>query len=157
VSLLFIVIAHLLVTLARLARPGGVRAAAAESLAVKHQILIVKRSRRRSPNLTRSDRFILGFCTLLVSLGRLGKMAVILKSSTFLRLHRALVKRKYRLLYSSGPCRRPGPEGPSGGDVSWGRRCSCVGSRPQAHFMRFKKTGAADHNEPDFCPGSNWL
>ena len=42
--LLFILIAHLLVTLARLARPGGIRAVAAESLAVKHQLLIMKRS-----------------------------------------------------------------------------------------------------------------
>ncbi len=112
-SLLFILFAHLLVTLARLARPGGVRAVAAESLAVKHQMLIMKRSRRRSPNLTRWDRVILGFCTLLVSPRRLGRMAVVLKTSTLLRLHRALVKRKYRLLYSSGPRRRPGPKGPS--------------------------------------------
>jgi hypothetical protein len=50
--LLFILIAHLLVTLARLARPGGVRTVAAESLAVKHQLLIMKRSQRRIPNLT---------------------------------------------------------------------------------------------------------
>jgi hypothetical protein len=60
---------YLLVTLA-LARPGGVRAVVAESLAVKHQLLIVKRSQRRSPNLTAWDRMILGFCTLLVSPGR---------------------------------------------------------------------------------------
>jgi hypothetical protein len=32
----FILTAHLLVTLAKLARPGGLRAVAAESLAVKH-------------------------------------------------------------------------------------------------------------------------
>ncbi len=57
--LLFILIAHLLVTLPRLARPGGVRAVAAESLAVKHQLLIMKRSQRRSPNLTAWDRVIL--------------------------------------------------------------------------------------------------
>jgi hypothetical protein len=57
--LLFILFVHLLVTLARLARPGGVRAVAAESLAVKHQLLIMKRARRRSPNLT--ARVILGF------------------------------------------------------------------------------------------------
>jgi hypothetical protein len=56
---------------------------------------------------------ILGFCILLVSPRRLGKMAVILKTSTLLRLHRALVKRKYRLLYSSEPRRRPGRKGPS--------------------------------------------
>ena len=42
--LLFILIAHLLVTLARLTGPGGVRAVAAESLAVKHQLLMMKRS-----------------------------------------------------------------------------------------------------------------
>jgi transposase InsO family protein len=112
-TLWFKLIAHLLVTLARLASPGGVRAVAAESLAVKHQLLIMKRSHRRSPNLTGWDRLILGFCTLLVSPRRLGKIAVVLKTSTLLRLHRVLVKRKYRLLYSSRRCGRPGPKGPS--------------------------------------------
>jgi transposase InsO family protein len=112
-TLWFRLIAHLLVTLARLARPGGVRAVAAESLAVKHQLLIMKRSQRRSPNLTAWDRLILGFCTLLVSPRRLGKIAVVLKTSTLLRLHRVLIKGKYRLLYSSRPRRRPGPRGPS--------------------------------------------
>jgi putative transposase len=34
---------HLLVTLARLLRPGGVRAVAAESLLLKHQLVIVGR------------------------------------------------------------------------------------------------------------------
>jgi len=111
--LLFVLVAHLLVTLARLTRPGGVRAVAAESLAVKHQLLIMKRSQRRSPNLTAWDRLILGFCTLLVSPTRLSKISVIMKTSTLLRLHRALVKRKYRLLYSSRRCGRPGPKGPS--------------------------------------------
>jgi putative transposase len=42
-----------------------------------------------------------------------GKISVILKTSTLLRLHRALIKRKYRLLYSSGRCGRPGSRGPS--------------------------------------------
>src|SRR5215469_10869506 len=80
--LLFILVAHLLVTLARLALPGGVRAVAAESLAVKHQVLIMKRARRRGPNLTSWDRLTLGFCTLLVSPRRLGKIAVVVKTST---------------------------------------------------------------------------
>ncbi len=40
-------------------------------------------------------------------------MAVILKPSTLLYFHRALVKRKYRLLYSPRKRRRPGPKGPS--------------------------------------------
>src|SRR5271170_398433 len=112
-SLLFSLIAHLLVTLAKLARPGGLGAVAAESLAVKHQLLIMKRARRRAPYLTSWDRLALGVCTLLVSPKRLSKMAVILKPSTLLYFHRALVKRKYRLLYSTSKRRRPGPKGPS--------------------------------------------
>jgi hypothetical protein len=80
--LLFTLIAQLLVTLARLTRPGGVWAVADESLAVKHQLLIVKRSQRRSPNLTPSGRMILGFGTLLVSPRRSGKISVVLKTST---------------------------------------------------------------------------
>jgi putative transposase len=109
-SLLFSLIAHLLVTLARLAKPGGLGAVVAESLAVKHQLLILRRARRRAPYLTSWDRLALGICTLLVSPKRLGKMAVILKPSTLLYFHRALVKRKYRLLYSSRKRRRAGPK-----------------------------------------------
>ncbi len=112
--LLFILFVHLLVTLARLARPGGARVVAIESLAVKHQLLIMKRARQRSPNLTKWDRAILGLCTLLVSPRRWSRMAVILKTSTLLRLHRALVKRKYRLLYTPRRRGRPGSKGPSG-------------------------------------------
>src|SRR5208282_1976791 len=112
-KLLFSLLGHLLVTFARLASRGGVRSVVAESLAVKHQLLIMKRSQRRAPNLTSWDRLILGFCTLWVSPKRLRKMAVIPKAATLLRLHQALVKRKYHLLYTSQRRRRPGPKGPS--------------------------------------------
>src|SRR5208282_1404514 len=112
-KLLFSLLGHLLVTFARLASRGGVRSVVAESLAVKHQLLIMKRSQRRAPNLTSWDRLILGFCTLWVSPKRLRKMAVIPKASTLLRLHQALVKRKYHRLYTSQRRRRPGPKGPS--------------------------------------------
>src|SRR5260370_34619295 len=110
---LFILISHLLVTLAKLGSRGGLGAVAAESLAVKHQLLIMKRAQRRAPNLTSWDRLVLGVCALLVSPKRVSKMAVILKPSTLLYFHHALVKRKYRLLYSPRKRRRPGPKGPS--------------------------------------------
>jgi hypothetical protein len=58
---LIILAIHLLVTFAKLLRPGGVRAVAAESLLLKHQLLISNRSRQRAPNLTQTDRFVLGF------------------------------------------------------------------------------------------------
>src|SRR5271156_2543819 len=99
-KLLFSLLGHLLLTLARLASPGGLRSVVAESLAVKHQLLIMKRARRRAPNLTSWDRLVLGVCALLASPTRLSKMAVILKPSTLLSFHHALVKRKYSLLYS---------------------------------------------------------
>jgi len=38
---LFLLVTHLLATVARLMRPGGVRAVAAESLLLKHQLLIL--------------------------------------------------------------------------------------------------------------------
>jgi hypothetical protein len=41
---LFILIAHLLVTLAKLAKPGGLGRVAAESLTVKHQLLPDRRA-----------------------------------------------------------------------------------------------------------------
>src|ERR1700676_5175532 len=110
---LFILIAHLLVTLAKLGTRGGLGAVAAESLAVKHQLLIMKRARRRAPKLTPWDRLVLGGCAFFASRQRLRNMAVILKASTLLCFHRALVERKYHLLYSPRKCRRPGPRGPS--------------------------------------------
>jgi hypothetical protein len=40
---------HLLATVARLVGPGGTRSVVAESVLVKHQLLILNRSRKRSP------------------------------------------------------------------------------------------------------------
>ena len=53
---------HLLATVARLAGPGGARSIVAESVLVKHQLLILNRSRKRSPNLSFSDRMVAGAC-----------------------------------------------------------------------------------------------
>lgn len=52
----FILIAHLLTTLVKLARPGGVRAITAESLALKQQLLVLQRGRTSAPRLTPWDR-----------------------------------------------------------------------------------------------------
>src|SRR2546422_6335816 len=70
---------HLLVTVARLAGPGGVRAVVAESVLVKQQLLILNRSRKRSPNLRPSDRMVAGTCALLKHPGRLIRSAIVLK------------------------------------------------------------------------------
>jgi len=64
---LVILLVHVITTILRLIRPGGVRAVVAESVLAKHQLLI----------------------------------------------HRALVKRKYRLLFSPKQKTKPGPKGPT--------------------------------------------
>jgi putative transposase len=104
---------HLLVTIARLAGPGGARSIVAESLLVKHQLLILNRSRKRSPNLRTTDRVVAGQCALFMRPGRLILSSIVLKPSTVLRLHRALIQRKYRRLFPSNRPSRPGPKGPS--------------------------------------------
>ena len=57
-----ILLVHLIVTLIRLARPGGIRAVVAESVLVKHQLVILNRSRKRAPNLHALVRIIAGLC-----------------------------------------------------------------------------------------------
>jgi putative transposase len=106
-----ILLVHLLVTLARLTRPGGVRSVVAESVLVKHQLLVLTRSRQRSPNLRVSDRIVAGLCAFYIHPGRLFRSAIVLKPSTILRLHRALRDRKYRLLFSSKSRKKTGPKG----------------------------------------------
>ena len=44
----FILIVHLLATIGKLAKPGGLSAVAAESVALKHQLLIMERGRHRA-------------------------------------------------------------------------------------------------------------
>lgn len=87
-------------------RPAGIRAVAAESLLLKHQILISNRSRHRAPNLTALDRFVLGLTTLFLSPHRILKLSAILKPTTLFKSHKVLVDRKYRLLFSSSAHRR---------------------------------------------------
>ena len=72
---LFLLAIHLLVTLAKFLRPGGVRAVAAESLSLKRQLLISYRSRQRAPFLTTLDRLVLGLTTLFMRPRRIPKLA----------------------------------------------------------------------------------
>ena len=104
---------HLITTIAKLIGPGGARAVIAEPLLVKHQFIILNRSRERAPNLGPLDRIIAGLFTLLIHPGRLVRAAVVLKPSTLLAFHAALVKRKYRQLFSPKRRGKPDPKRPS--------------------------------------------
>jgi transposase InsO family protein len=85
----------------------------AENLLLKQQLIVLRRGRRRAPNLTWSDRVLCGFWSLFLGPGRIRKVAIAFRPATLLVFHQALVRHKYRLLFSSRPGRkRPGPRGP---------------------------------------------
>ena len=108
-----VLLIHLIASVAKLVGPGGTRGLLAEILAVKHQLLILNRSRKRAPNLTTWDRVFLGLLSLLIRPGRIGKIAVVVSTATLFKFHEALKKRKYRRLFSGRVKRKPGPKGPS--------------------------------------------
>ena len=110
---LLVLLGHLLTTVAKLLGPGGAKTIVADSLLMKQQLLVINRSRRRIPNLSALDRFLLGFWSLFLNPRHIQRVAVIIRPSTLLKFHDLLKKRKYRLLYSSECKRKPGPKGPS--------------------------------------------
>src|SRR5205809_7606586 len=110
---IFTLFLHAIVTIIRLAQPGGLRSVVAESVLMRHQVLILNRGRKRAPNLRASDRIITGLCTLLMRPARVLRSAVVLKTSTLLHFHKMRIKQKYRLLFSPKRVRRPGPKGPT--------------------------------------------
>jgi transposase InsO family protein len=110
---MLVLVVHLIATVFQLVRPGGLRAVIAETILAKHQLLILNRSRRRSPNLRILDRLIAAFCSLWIQPNRLRKAAIVFTPSTLLNFHRALVQRKYQLLFSPKQRTKPGPKGPT--------------------------------------------
>src|SRR5215472_8905114 len=96
---LVILFVHLIVTVVRLAGPGGLRSVVAESVLVRHQLRILNRGRKRAPNLRAADRIIAGLCTFFfMRPTRVPRSAIVLKTSTLLNLHNALKKRKVLLV-----------------------------------------------------------
>ena len=96
-----------------LLRPGGAKAIAAENIALRQQLISLSRQNKRSPKLTTSDRILFGLLASWIKPKRLSKIAILLKPATILKFHKALVKRKYHLLFSNKTPRKPGRKGPS--------------------------------------------
>ena len=103
---------HVIVTMIRLAVPGGVRFVAAESALIRHQMLVLNRGRKRAPNLRATDRIAAGLFTLFMSPARILRSAIVLKPSTLPHLHNLSKRPKYRMLFSPQRGRRPGSKGP---------------------------------------------
>jgi len=69
-----ILLVHSIATLVQLAKPGGVRSVVAESVLVRHQLLVLNRGRKRAPNLRPADRIIAGLCTCPWRIRKLAEM-----------------------------------------------------------------------------------
>ena len=111
---LALLVIHILTSLARRAGPGGAKAIIAESVLLKHQQLIARRSVGKTPRLTTLDRFLCCFIVLFMCPGRIRKAAVVLKPATLTKYRSALLSRNYHRLFSSRKTTKPGPKGPSG-------------------------------------------
>jgi putative transposase len=89
-----VLLVHSIATLVQLAKPGGLRSVVAESVLVRHQLLVLNRGRKRAPNLRPADRIIAGLCTLFIRPSRLLRAAIVLRPATLLYFHKALTKTK---------------------------------------------------------------
>jgi len=93
--------------------PGGARKIAAENLALRQQLIVLNKSRKRAPNLTTADRVVLALCTLFIGPRRINKIAVVVRPATLFRFRQHLVNRKYSRLFSNKRRTKPGPIGPA--------------------------------------------
>ena len=115
---LFELIIHFIVTLCKLSKPGGAKALIIENRILKQQLIVMSRNNKRSPRLTTFDRFVFGLTAFGISKSRLNRIAVIIKPTTILNFHKALVKRKYSKLYSNKTKRKPGRKPPEQGIIN---------------------------------------
>ena len=81
------VFTYLLCVIPKVFRVGGMKALIAENLLLKQQLLLVSRSRKRAPNLSPLDRFLLGLWTIFLDPRRIKRAAFLVQPSTLLRCH----------------------------------------------------------------------
>src|ERR1700733_9736606 len=108
--LLFLI--NFIIVLLRASLPSGVRKIAAENVVLRQQLISVSRHLKRAPKQSVEERISLGILTGFINLKRLSRIAIAIKPATLLKFHRALVKRKYQLLFSNKANEKPGPKGP---------------------------------------------
>ena len=104
---------HVMVTVVRLAGPGGARYPPEKNALIRHQLLVLNRGRKRAPNLRATDRLVAGLFTLLMRPARILRSAIVLKPSTLLHLHTLLRNESTACCFSPKSGRRPGPKGPN--------------------------------------------
>jgi transposase InsO family protein len=111
-NILFVMLGHLLLAIAKLVGGGGARALVAENLLLKQQLIVLNRGRCRAPRIRSIQKLLLGFLSSFIRPRRLAKSTVVPKPSTLFRIHRLFVNSKYRELFTPKKNGKPGPKGP---------------------------------------------
>lgn len=110
---MFFTLIYLTSALIKLSKPGGTKRLVAENVALRKQVSIANRRLKKCPKLTPIERTIFAILASFISPKRLFKTAILIKPATILKLHCALVNKKYSILYSAKSYNKPGPKGPS--------------------------------------------
>jgi len=98
-----------------LIRPGGVKSLITEIYLLRRQLKILMRKKKvsKSPPLKSTDRLFFGFLYFFIPKKKWNRCSLLLKPATILNFHKALVNRKYSILFRNKTKRKPGPKGPS--------------------------------------------
>lgn len=73
-----ILVVYLIINVVRVMRPGGVRSVIAKSVFLRHQLLVLKRPRQRTPKLLPIERIVAGLCASLLRPAGLLRSAIVL-------------------------------------------------------------------------------
>ena len=76
---MFMVFTYLLFVIPKWFRIGGMKALIAENLLLKQQLFLLTRSRKRAPNLSPLDRFLLGLWTICLDPRRIRRAAILVQ------------------------------------------------------------------------------
>jgi putative transposase len=104
---------HLIRIIIILIKPEGTKALIAENMMLRKQLIKQSRNQKRCANLSFWDRLFFAIAAHFINPSRLFKSAILIKPATIIKFHKALIKRKYRWLFSAKSMKKPGPKGPS--------------------------------------------
>ncbi len=94
-------ILHIIRAIIMLTKPGGTKSLIAENLMLRKQLIQLSRKQKRSPNLSFFDRLFFAILAHFINTKKIIKSAIIIKPATIINFHKALIKKKYRLLFSA--------------------------------------------------------
>jgi len=77
----------------------GFKKIVSENIILKQQLVVTSRKLNKCPPLNTSDRIIFSAFSLFIDVKRIPKTAIIISKETLLKFHRALIKRKYSILF----------------------------------------------------------